>query len=210
MALPIIAIVIAIIAFGYAYISPGPQGPPGPTGTAGPTGPAGPQGPTGPQGPAGTFNMSVVTEAINERVAYEIPSSINATRGCQACHTLIDPSTGRYTLSYEAHAADPNHPNIAPGGIDISPTSTAGLSACLTCHAADAATGRGVIAPIDMMDIVHPVHMYSQIFKYEFGGNCFSCHNVDANGIFEVLPDAVNVSDNGIPKTIPIPGAYKP
>ena len=61
-----------------------------------------------------------------------------------------------------------------------------------------------------MMDIVHPVHMFSQIFKYEFGGNCFSCHNVDSDGVFEVLPDEVSVSSSGIPETIPIPGAYKP
>ena len=204
MILPIIAIVIAVIALGYAYISPGAQGPSGPTGPPGPTGPAGPQGPTGPQGPAGpagTLNDTAVNALIDERVAYEIPQSINATRGCLTCHTLVDPATGRYTLAYEAKAADPNHPPLQQ---------TATLSDCLACHAADAATGKGTFAPINMMDIVHPAHMFSQIFNYEFGGNCFSCHNVDADGVFEVLPDAVSVSDNGIPNTIPIPGAYKP
>ncbi len=194
--IPILAIVISLISLGYAFTKSGSQGP---------AGPAGPTGPAGPEGPPGTVNDTAVEALIDERVAFEIPHSINATRGCTGCHTLIDPSTGRYTLSYEAHNAVSSHPSTAPGGIDISPTSTAGLSACLTCHASD-----GPMAGISMMDIVHPVHMFSQIFKYEFGGNCFSCHNVDSDGVFEVLPDEVSVSSKGVPETIPLPGAYKP
>ncbi len=202
--LPVIAIIVSLVALGYAYMNTGGQGPPGPQGVQGETGP---QGSAGQQGPAGTINETAVTSAIDARVAFAIPSSINATRGCASCHTLIDSSTGRYTLSYEAHHAFPNHPNTSPSGADISATSTAGLSVCLECHAS---SGSGAIAGVSMMDIVHPVHMFSQIFKYEFGGNCFSCHNVDSNGVFEVLPDAVATSNNGVPQTMPIPGAYEP
>jgi hypothetical protein len=203
--LPIIAIIVSVIALGYAYLNTGSLGPVGPQGIKGEPGP---QGPAGPQGQAGTSaNMTAVNSAIDARVAFEIPSSINATRGCTACHTLRDASTGKYTLSYEAHNAFPGHPNKTPSGVDISATSTAGVEACLECHAS---SGSGAIAGISLMDIVHPVHMFSQVFKYEFGGNCFSCHNVDSNGVFEVLPDAVSTNSKGVPDTTPIPGAYEP
>ncbi|MFQ6052960.1 MAG: c-type cytochrome, partial [Candidatus Bathyarchaeia archaeon] len=49
----------------------------------------------------------------------------------------------------------------------------------------------------------------SQVFKVEFGGNCFTCHNVDADGEFELLSEAVDTNEKGVPNPsqIPIPGA---
>lgn len=221
-----IAIVLSIIALAYGVAVPGPQGPvgatgpqgatgsAGPVGPAGPSGPAGPQGLQGPSGPAGTVNQTAVINAVTSARL----TPVDARRGCTSCHVLVNNATGQYTLSYEAHAAVKassgvdTHPSISPDGTNISPTSTAGEAVCLQCHASSATTGRGVAAPVSLRDIVHPVHMGSSIFLTEFNGNCFSCHNVDATGEFQVLPNAVSVNSKGVPDAakIPIPGAYTP
>ena len=41
--------------------------------------------------------------------------------------------------------------------------------------------------------------------------NCFTCHNVNAEGEFEVLTEAVDVNEKGVPnpEQIPIPGAIE-
>jgi hypothetical protein len=140
---------------------------------------------------------------------------ITRARGCPSCHVLINPETGQYTLAYEAHErvearrGTDSHPNVAPDGTSVSATSEAGVEVCLQCHAANPETGRGVIAPLSLRDIVHPACMSSQIFKLHYGGNCFTRHNVNADGEFEVLTLAVTVNEKGVPdpSQIPIPGA---
>jgi hypothetical protein len=69
--------------------------------------------------------------------------------------------------------------------------------------------GKGVMAPLSLRDIVHPAHMSSQIFKLHYGGNCFTCHNVNGEGEFELLTEAVDVNEKGVPNPdkLPIPGA---
>lgn len=104
-----------------------------------------------------------------------------ARRGCPDCHA------GPYALENEV---PDGHPSVPAG---------ATVNDCLTCHAGD---GTG-IAPA-LREIVHPVHMYSKIFAWEFMGNCFSCHTNDADGNFLLLPAAVDTDDAGIPDEIPI------
>jgi hypothetical protein len=88
------------------------------------------------------------------------------------------------------------------------------VTTCLTCHApgTGANAGKGAAAPISLMDIVHPAHMGSQIFKVELGGDCFSCHNVSADGTFQILTQKVQTNDKGVPNLnqLPIPGAINP
>ena len=113
-------------------------------------------------------------------------------RGCTACHTQIAPD-GRYTLAFEAMNADSKHPTL-PNGFNST------LQDCLLCHASKQDnTDAGVVAPISMRAIVHPVHMFSDIFKEEYSGNCFSCHDVDNSGKFKVLPTKVPDDAHGIP-----------
>ena len=41
--------------------------------------------------------------------------------------------------------------------------------------------------------------VWSQIFKVHYGGNCFTCHNVNGAGEFEVLGEALVTNDKGVP-----------
>lgn len=216
----IVALILAVVGLGYGYLSPGPVGPQGPAGPQGATGATGPQGPAGESVDESQLQASInasVDEALNERLQINIEGYVTPNRGCPSCHVLADNVTGRYTLSYEAHERVEArrgvdiHPVVAPDGTDISPTSTAGVETCLLCHAPDPATGRGVQAPLSLRDIVHPAHMYSQYFKLHYGGNCFSCHNVNAEGDFEILSQAVTTNEKGVPDPdlIPIPGAIE-
>jgi thiosulfate dehydrogenase len=210
--LAIVAIVIAVIALGYGVIIPGPEGPEGPQGLPGAAGPQGPAGADGAEGPGISTDevTEIVEEHLTERLAESLQLPIEAyiepKRGCTSCHVLVDPETGAYTLSYEAHErsearhGEDEHPDIAPDGTDLSPTSDAGLETCLLCHASDPVTDRGIIAPLSLRDIVHPAHMTSQIFKIHYGGNCFTCHNVDGEGNFDILGEAIVINDKGVPE----------
>ena len=215
--LAIAAIVIAVLALGYGVITPGKEGPQGPQGIQGIPGEAGAQGAAGADGAEGpgvsTDELAeVVEELLTERLAESLQLPIEAyiapSRGCTSCHVLVDPESGAYTLSYEAHErsevrhGEDDHPDVAPDGTDISATSTAGLDTCLLCHASDPETDRGIIAPLSLRDIVHPAHMTSQVFKIHYGGNCFTCHNVDGQGNFDVLGEAFPMNDKGIPEPV--------
>lgn len=199
------------------------QGGEGPQGSRGPQGSTGPQGTQGPEGPAGlpgaglTEEQSQALEAASGLVGF-IPTGIEEpSRGCPACHVLADPETGKYTLAYEAHeraeARGLEHPNVAPDGTSLAPTEEVNVTTCLQCHAAGtgAREGKGVMAPLALRDIVHPAHMGSQYFKLQYGGNCFTCHNVNGEGEFEVLTEAVDVNEKGVPNPdkLPIPGAIE-
>lgn len=211
------AIVLAIVAIGYNLVSPGPQGPEGPQGIQGEVGPQGPPGEGVDAEELRGLTEEVLGEELAESLQIPIEAYVEPRRGCPACHVLIDPEHGKYTLAYEAHErvearrGSDSHPSIAPDGTDLSPTSEAGVETCLLCHAADPDTGRGVMAPLSLRDIVHPAHMGSQYFKLHYGGNCFTCHNVNAEGEFEVLGEAVITNEKGVPDPaeIPIPGAFE-
>jgi thiosulfate dehydrogenase len=219
--LAILAIVIAVAALGYGVITPGKEGPQGIQGVPGEAGPqgiqgepgeAGAQGLPGEEGPGVTTDelAEVVEEQLTEQLAESLQLPIEAyiapVRGCTSCHVLVDPETGAFTLSYEAHErsevrhGEDEHPDVAPDGTDITATSSAGLDTCLLCHASDPVTDRGIIAPLSLRDIVHPAHMSSQIFKLHYGGNCFTCHNVDGQGNFDVLGEAFPINDKGVPE----------
>ena len=65
---------------------------------------------------------------------------------------------------------------------------------------------------MSLRDIVHPAHMGSPTFKLHYGGSCFTCHNVDADGTFNILTEQVDVNEKGVPNPakLPIPGSYAP
>ena len=201
----LIAIVLAVSGLAYGVLVPGPEGPAGPQGPAGAQGEAGPAGEDLDTGDLAELIQTTLEDELSERLQLNIESDIPRRRGCTSCHVLVDPETGKYTLSYEAHEraearrGTDTHPNTAPDGTDISLTSEAGLETCLLCHASDPETDRGVIAPLSLRDIVHPAHMGSQTFKVHYGGNCFTCHNVNGAGEFETLGEALNTNDKGVP-----------
>jgi hypothetical protein len=190
-------------------------------GAAGQQGPAGPPGPEGPQGPPGeglTEEQATALEAaaaLAEGIPF--PAVEAVLRGCPACHALVDEETGQYTLPYEAQeraeARGEEHPEVAPDGTSLAPTEEVNVSTCLSCHAAGTGTreGMGAAAPLSLRDIVHPAHLSSQYFKLHYGGNCFTCHNVDGEGEWELLTEAVQVNEKGVPDpdNLPIPGAIE-
>jgi hypothetical protein len=185
------------------------------------TGDEGPQGPAGPAGPAGPGLTDEQEATLEDAASFADgipwPALDEVLRGCPACHVLVDPETGQFTLPYEAHerseARDGEHPGVAPDGTPIGPTDEAGVETCLLCHApgTEAREGKGVIAPLSLRDIVHPAHMSSQWFKLHYGGGCFTCHNVDGEAEFEVLTEKVDVNEKGVPNPddVPIPGAIE-
>ena len=202
----------------------GPAGPAGPAGLAGPEGPAGSAGSAGPeglQGPPGSGLTDEQTAALEKASALAesvpFPAVEEQHRGCPACHVLVDPESGAYTLSFEAHeratARGGQHPAIAPDGTAMTPTDEVNVTTCLQCHAPGTGDreGKGVIAPLALRDIVHPAHMGSQVFKLHYGGNCFTCHNVNGEFEFELLTEAVDVNEKGVPdpQKLPIPGAIE-
>lgn len=132
---------------------------------------------------------ATVHAAIEE--AAMAPPALGIRRGCEACHA------GQFSLKNEAvnALAIPSHEGLPED---------AGLTECLACHGADGFA-------TSMRSIVHPVHMFSGIFAAEFRGNCFSCHEVDDNGVYLVLAEAVELDEEtGIPNAFPIPGALEP
>ena len=201
----LIALVLAIAGLAYGVLIPGPEGPAGPQGPAGVQGEAGPAGEDIDTGDLAELIQTTLEGDLAERLQLDIVAELPRPRGCPSCHVLVDPETGHYTLSSEAHEraearrGTDTHPNTAPDGTDISPTSEAGIETCLLCHASDPETDRGVVASLSLRDIVHPAHMGSQVFKVHYGGNCFTCHNVNGAGEFEVLGVALDTNDKGVP-----------
>ncbi len=207
---------IALSACAGSQGPPGPEGPPGPQGPAGPAGPTGPEGPPGPAGADLTEEQQAALEyagMLSESFAF--PSVENTPRGCPSCHVLVDEETGKYTLPYEAHeraeVRGEEHPDVAPDGTSLAVTEEVKVTTCLQCHASGtgAREDMGVVAPLALRDIVHPAHLYSSTFKFHYGGNCFTCHNVNGEGEFELLTEAVETNEKGVPDpaNLPIPGA---
>ncbi len=187
----------------------------GPEGQQGPQGPAGPQGAEGPSGAELTEDQLAALETAGILGGIQFPGLDEVRRGCPACHVLIDEETGGYTLPFEAHeraeARGEEHPEVAPDGTSLAATEEVNVTTCLQCHASGSGdrAGKGISAPLSLRDIVHPAHMYSQWFKLHYGGNCFTCHNVDGEGNWELLTENVEVNEKGVPdpETLPIPGA---
>ena len=190
----------------------------GPEGTQGPQGPAGPAGAQGPEGSPGTElteDQLAALETAGNLSGIQFPGLDEVRRGCPACHELVDEDTGKYTLPFEAHeraeARGEEHPETAPDGTSLAATEEVSVTTCLQCHAPGTGdrAGKGVIAPLSLRDIVHPAHMYSQWFKLHYGGSCFTCHNVDGEGNWELLTEKVEVNEKGVPNpdALPIPGA---
>ncbi|MHB0987998.1 MAG: hypothetical protein ACYC3P_04935, partial [Bellilinea sp.] len=103
------------------------------------------------------------------------------------------------------------HPEVSLDGTPIGPKDDVRVTVCLQCHAAGSGdrAGMGVIAPLSLRDIVHPAHMASQYFKLHYGGSCFTCHNVNGEGAWELLTEKVDVNEKGVPNPdfLPILGA---
>lgn len=190
-------------------------GPIGPEGPQGPQGPAGPQGPQGPAGAGLTEEQTTALETAANLTGIQFPALDEVRRGCPACHVLVDPETGQFTLPYEAHeraeARGRVHPEVAPDGTSLAVTEEVNVTTCLQCHepGTGSRAGKGNIAPLSLRDIVHPAHMNSQWFKLNYGGNCFTCHNVNGVGEWDLLTEKVAVNEKGVPdpENLPIPGA---
>lgn len=190
-------------------------GPAGPQGLQGPQGPAGAAGPEGPAGVGLTITQTNTLDNAAKLAGIQFPALDEVRRGCPACHVLIDKEKGNYTLPFEAHeraeARGGEHPDVAPDGTSLAPTEEVNVTTCLQCHAPGTGdrAGKGVIAPLSLRDIVHPAHMSSQYFKLHYGGNCFTCHNVNGEGEWELLTEKVDVNEKGVPdpENLPIPGA---
>jgi thiosulfate dehydrogenase len=209
-----ILILSTVILFGILFVAAcaggaGPQGPEGAQGLAGPPGPAGPPG-TGL-----TVTQTLTLDSVANLTAIQFPVLDEVRRGCPACHVLVDKEKGNYTLAFEAHeraeARGEEHPDVAPDGTSILPTDDVSIKVCLQCHAPGTGdrAGKGVVAPLSLRDIVHPAHMNSQYFKLHYGGNCFTCHNVNGEGGWDLLSEKVDVNEKGVPndELLPIPGA---
>lgn len=202
-------LILAMLILTACASSEGPEGP------QGPQGPAGPQGAQGSPGTELTEEQLAALETAGNLAGIQFPGLDEVRRGCPACHVLVDSETGQYTLPYEAHeraeARGEEHPEVAPDGTSLAVTEEVRVTTCLQCHAAGTGdrAGKGVIAPLALRDIVHPAHLYSQWFKLHYGGNCFTCHNVDGEGNWELLTEKVEVNDKGVPdpEMLPIPGA---
>jgi len=189
-------------------------------GTQGPQGPQGPQGASGGQGEQGppgeelTEEQLAALETATNLSGIQFPALDEVRRGCPACHALIE-DDGKYTLPFEAHeraeVRGNVHPEIAPDGTSLAVTEEVNVTVCLQCHAPGTGdrAGKGVIAPLALRDIVHPAHMYSPWFKFHYGGNCITCHNINGEGEFELLTEMVDVNEKGVPnpENLPIPGA---
>lgn len=133
-----------------------------------------------------TSTVSIKVDNTKTQPVVEIPR-----RGCYSCHAQIAPD-GRYT-PWEAMNATKNHPQL-PNGFKST------FQDCMMCHAAKGETGTaGVVAPLSLRNIVHPAHLFSQTFTEEFHGNCFTCHNVDNGGNFQILTDPQKVNPKGVP-----------
>jgi len=164
-----------------------------------------------------TASQAVTVGAGAAAAATATPAPENPRRGCLACHVKLPPGAappglpdGAFTLAWEAANAAPNHPRVSPSGVSLQPTDQTGPGPCLECHrpSGGGANDAGVGAPINLRNIAHPAMMFSETFINEFRGNCFSCHNIDGNGHFLVLGEAVEVDEHGIPQKLPIPGAF--
>lgn len=134
-----------------------------------------------------------------DREAQEAAAPVDALRGCPDCHV------GPYSLKHEA---------VSRGGTTAHEglRDDSDINICLACHAPGTGDrmGMGNVAPLSLRDIVHPAHMSSKIFTGHYVGNCFTCHNVDGEGVFQVLSAAVDTDARGVPDTVPIPGAQDP
>lgn len=161
--------------------------------------------------------------ATSDDVTWQaVASAGGPRRGCEACHTLVDKVSGKYTLAYEAHERAEvdygrEHPSVAPDGTSLKATDEVGVGVCLQCHrpGTGAREGKGAFAPLSLRDIVHPAHMSSQAFVGRYGGNCFTCHNVRGDGTFELLGSKVDVNEKGVPRALltgqgSIPGSIPP
>lgn len=144
----------------------------------------------------------IVSEQISKQVAYPIVATTPPNRGCPACHGAPHTLASEAINATQALGAGHTHPQVSDNATVLT---------CLTCHGS-APDGKGVSSPIDLRDIVHPVHLGSQVFKVKIGGSCFSCHNISWDGVFQILTEKVQTNDKGVPDLgqIPIPGAINP
>jgi hypothetical protein len=99
----IIAIVLDVSSLAYGIITPGQEGPSGAQGPIGPPGEVGPAGQDIDTDDLTDIIQTALEEELSERLQMDILSDLPRPRGCSSCHVLVDPETGKYTLSYEAH-----------------------------------------------------------------------------------------------------------
>lgn len=116
------------------------------------------------------------------------PEHIN--RGCPSCHNVRQlPNNQQLDLRLGAVA------NRVEGHPEVPLTS--GVDDCKSCHKP------GGEAKLMLRSIVHPIHLNSAIFLENYRGNCFTCHDINADGQFKVLKKPLEVNERGIPLESP-------
>ncbi|TDA64080.1 MAG: hypothetical protein D9V47_14590 [Clostridia bacterium] len=154
---------------------------------------------------AGKLTISIAQAQPATTSQQAVPAQAEAPRrGCPACHVK---AAKDYSLFAEAKSRAKDHPSVALDGKPMDEKTT--VETCLQCHGA-APDGRGKAAPLSLRSIVHPAHMSSQPFTEHYRGNCFTCHEVDNQGVFNLLGQKVETNEKGVPKVAPIPGMIKP
>lgn len=152
-----------------------------------------------------TWTGPVAGSAASTSVAAMAPAAPAQPprRGCFACHApgtthnLVEEADSR------AEAAGFVHPPLAE---DVT------TETCLTCHGSGTGDreGLGTSARLSLRDILHPSHMSSAIFTQRYAGNCFTCHNVQADGTFILLNDKLETNVKGLPTNPPVTGILPP
>ncbi len=113
----------------------------------------------------------------------------HVNRGCPACHTLRQMGNRQMDLRLGALVSQiPGHEGVP---------ATAGVDDCKSCHQP------GGKAKLMLRTIVHPLHFNSAVFRENYRGNCFTCHDINADGKFVVLKKALEVNERGIPTESP-------
>lgn len=111
------------------------------------------------------------------------PEHIN--RGCPACHNVRQMGNRQLDLRLGVLVSKiDGHQTVQP---------TDGVDQCKTCHQP------GGRAKLMLRTIVHPIHLNSAIFRENYAGSCFNCHDINADGKFMVLKKPLEVDERGIP-----------
>jgi cytochrome c2 len=114
----------------------------------------------------------------------------HVNRGCPSCHNVrqlgpqqtLDLRLGAVVNRMEGHPQVP---------VDSAYTD------CKECHRP------GGRSEFMLRTLVHPIHLNSAIFLENYRGNCFTCHDVNAEGKFKVLGKPLEVNERGIPTHSP-------
>lgn len=113
----------------------------------------------------------------------------HVNRGCPACHNVRQMGTRQLDLRLGVLVSKlEGHPKVPE---------TSGVDDCKSCHKP------GGEAKLMLRTMVHPIHFNSAVFRENYRGSCFNCHDINADGRFIVLKKPLEVNERGIPTESP-------